>query len=164
MARRARGGPHRSLLALALLAGLLGPAFAVDPGEKLADPALEARARAIAAELRCLVCQNQSIDDSDAPLAKDLRLLLRERLRAGASDAEARAYIVARYGDFVLLRPPLKPQTLLLWGAPLLALCAGGFAIWRAFARRGTGAPAPAPLSEGEKAALHALGLDPGES
>ena len=99
-------GAHRVLLALALLAGLLGPAFAVDPGEKLPDPALEARARAIATELRCLVCQNQSIDDSDAPLAKDLRLLLRERLRQGASDAEAKAYIVARYGDFVLLRPP----------------------------------------------------------
>ena len=103
---------------MTLLLGLVGTAFAVDPGEKLADPALEARARAIAAELRCLVCQNQSIDDSDAPLAKDLRLLLRERLSAGASDAEAKAYIVSRYGDFVLLRPPLKPQTLLLWGAP----------------------------------------------
>ena len=145
-------------LALALLAGLLGPAFAVDPGEKLADPALEARARAIAAELRCLVCQNQSIDDSDAPLAKDLRVLLRERLSAGASDSEAKAYIVARYGDFVLLRPPLKPQTLLLWGAPLIALCAGGFALWRAFRRRA--AAPPAPLNEAEKARLRALGLD----
>ena len=156
--RLAREGVHRLLLALALLAGLFGPAFAVDPGEKLADPALEARARAIAAELRCLVCQNQSIDDSDAPLAKDLRLLLRERLRQGASDAEAKAYIVARYGDFVLLRPPLKLQTLLLWGAPLIALCAGGFALWRASRRRP--AIAPSPLSEAEKAKLRALGLD----
>jgi cytochrome c-type biogenesis protein CcmH len=84
--------------------------------------------------------------------------LLRERLSAGASDAEAKAYIVARYGDFVLLRPPLKPQTLLLWGAPLIALCAGGFALWRAFRRR-VAAP-PAPLSEAEKARLRALGLD----
>jgi cytochrome c-type biogenesis protein CcmH len=147
------------LLALALLMGLVGTAFAVDPGEKLADPALEARARAIAAELRCLVCQNQSIDDSDAPLAKDLRILLRERLSAGASDAEAKAYIVSRYGDFVLLRPPLKLQTLLLWGAPFIALCLGGFAVWRALA--GRAATAPAPLSEEEKAKLRALGLDP---
>jgi len=77
--------------------------------------AQEARARAIATELRCLVCQNQSIDDSDAPLAKDLRMLLREQIRKGASDKEARDYIVARYGDFVLLRPPFKPETLLLW-------------------------------------------------
>ena len=158
MDRRPREGVRRLPLALALLAGLLGPAFAVDPGEKLADPALEARARAIAAELRCLVCQNQSIDDSDAPLAKDLRVLLRERLSAGASDSEAKAYIVARYGDFVLLRPPLKPQTLLLWGAPLIALCAGGFALWRAFRRRA--AAPPAPLNEAEKARLRALGLD----
>ncbi|MFY9655068.1 MAG: cytochrome c-type biogenesis protein [Methylocystis sp.] len=147
------------LLALTLLMGLVGTAFAVDPGEKLADPALEARARAIAAELRCLVCQNQSIDDSDAPLAKDLRILLRERLSAGASDAEAKAYIVSRYGDFVLLRPPLKLQTLLLWSAPFIALCLGGFAVWRAFA--GRTATAPAPLSEEEKAKLRALGLDP---
>ena len=161
MARLTRESVNRLLLAFTLIAGLIGPAFAVDPGEKLADPALEARARAIAAELRCLVCQNQSIDDSDAPLAKDLRLLLRERLRAGASDEEAKAYIVARYGDFVLLRPPLKPQTLLLWGAPLIALGAGAFALWRAFRRRATLAPAPSPLSEAEKAKLRALGVGP---
>ncbi len=152
---------HSRLLAFALLTGLVAPAFAVDPGEKLADPALEARAREIAAELRCLVCQNQSIDDSDAPLAKDLRLLLRERLREGASDKEAKAYIVARYGDFVLLRPPMKPQTLLLWGAPLIALSAGGFALWRAFRRRPATAKAPSPLSDAEKAKLRALGVDP---
>lgn len=156
-----RRAGRRRLLALAVLTGLVGPAFAVDPGEKLADPALESRARSIAAELRCLVCQNQSIDDSDAPLAKDLRLLLRERLRQGASDEEVKAYIVARYGDFVLLRPPLKPQTLLLWGAPLIALCAGGLALWRAFRRRATATSAPLPLSEAEKARLRALGLDP---
>src|SRR3974390_2701950 len=96
----AREGAHRLLLALALLAGLLGPAFAVDPGEKLADPALEARARAIAAELRCLVCQNQSIDDSDAPLAKDLRLIVRQQLQKGVSNAQVIDYVVARYGEF----------------------------------------------------------------
>ncbi len=149
------------MLALVLAAGLAVPAFAVDPAEKLADPALEARARAIAAELRCLVCQNQSIDDSDAPLAKDLRILLRERLREGASDTEAKAYIVARYGDFVLLRPPLKLQTLLLWGAPLIALSTGGFALWRAFRRRPAVASGQSPLSETEKAKLRALGFDP---
>ena len=149
------------LLGLALLASAPAwtSAWAVQPDEMLADPALEARARVLSKELRCMVCQNQSIDDSDAPLAKDLRILLRERLGAGASDAEAKAYIVSRYGDFVLLRPPLKLQTLLLWGAPLIALGLGGFAVWRAFA--GRVAVAPAPLSEAEKAKLRALGLDP---
>ena len=160
MGRTAREGAHRLLLTLALLASLSGPAFAVDPGEKLADPALEARARAIAAELRCLVCQNQSIDDSDAPLARDLRILVRERIAAGDSDAQVMDFLVARYGDFVLLRPPLKLDTLLLWGAPLIALCAGGFALWRTFRHRAAVAQAPSPLSEAEKAKLRALGFD----
>jgi cytochrome c-type biogenesis protein CcmH len=137
-------------------------AFAVEPGEKLADPAQEARARAIASELRCLVCQNQSIDDSDAPLAKDLRMLLREQIKKGASDKEARDYIVARYGDFVLLRPPVKTETLLLWGAPLIALAGGGLALWSAYRRRSVAA-APAALSEAERAKLRALGVDGGE-
>ncbi|HMK89876.1 MAG TPA: cytochrome c-type biogenesis protein [Methylocystis sp.] len=144
-----------------LLAGaLLAPAFsfAVEPGEKLADPALEARARAIASELRCLVCQNQSIDDSDAPLAKDLRLLLREQLKKGATDAEAKQFLVARYGDFVLLRPPLKPSTLLLWGAPPLALGLGAIAI--AIACRRRNAPAPPGLSAAERERLRVLGVD----
>ncbi|MBI3275096.1 MAG: cytochrome c-type biogenesis protein CcmH, partial [Methylocystis sp.] len=110
------------LLSLALLVPLAAPA--VEPGEMLADPKLEARARAIASELRCLVCQNQSIDDSDAPLAKDLRAIVREKLQEGASDADVRAFLVSRYGDFMLLRPPVKPETLLLWAAPLLALLA----------------------------------------
>ena len=123
----------------------------------LADPMLEARARHIATELRCLVCQNQSIDDSDAPLAKDLRVLLRERLKAGASDAEARDYIVARYGDFVLLRPPLRLDTLALWGAPLFALLAGGYAIWRASTRRRSLAVAPKALSDEERAAVEKI-------
>ena len=156
----------RSLKLLALVAALLAPlaARAVEPSEKLADPAQEARARAIASELRCLVCQNQSIDDSDAPLAKDLRMLLREQIRDGASDKEARDYIVARYGDFVLLRPPFKPETLLLWGAPLIALAGGALALWAAYRRRRV-ATAPAALSEAERLKLRALGVDgPGES
>src|SRR5579862_9875828 len=91
------------------------PVFAVLPGEQLADPKLEARARAISQELRCVVCQNQTIDDSDATLAHDLRVILRERLEAGDSDDQAKAYIVRRYGPYVLLKPPLEPATALLW-------------------------------------------------
>ncbi len=106
-----------------LFSGLIaGQALAVQPGEMLKDPALEKRARGLSAELRCLVCQNQSIDDSDAPLAHDLRVLVRERLTAGDSDDDVRAYVVARYGDFVLLKPPFNWQTLLLWIGPLLIL------------------------------------------
>lgn len=105
--------------------------WAVDPDEKLADPKLEERAREISKELRCLVCQNQSIDDSDAELAKDLRVLVRERLLAGDTNEEARAYIVARYGDFVLLKPPVKPETYALWITPPLAMV---LALWAAIA------------------------------
>jgi cytochrome c-type biogenesis protein CcmH len=94
----------------------------VEPGEKLADPALEARARRISQELRCLVCQNQSIDDSNAELARDLRLIVRERLAAGDSDAQVLAFVEQRYGEFVLLRPPFKLHTLILWLTPLLLL------------------------------------------
>lgn len=154
-----------ALRPLALAAALLAPltAQAVEPGEKLADPALEARARAIASELRCLVCQNQSIDDSDAPLARDLRLLLREQLKKGASDGEAKQFLVARYGDFVLLRPPLKPTTLALWGAPLVALGVGGLVLASAYRRRRT-AVAPAMLSAAEKEKLRRLGVEDSES
>jgi cytochrome c-type biogenesis protein CcmH len=102
-------------------------AAAVQPNEQLADPALEARAREISAGLRCLVCQNQSIDDSDAPLARDLRILVRQRLQSGDSDTEIRDYLVARYGDFILLKPPFAMGTLLLWLTPALVLLAGGF-------------------------------------
>jgi cytochrome c-type biogenesis protein CcmH len=107
-------------LFLALLFSLaaLGPAYAVRPDEVLADPQLESRARAISSELRCMVCQNQSIDDSDAPLARDLRLLVRERLSAGDSDSAIRAFLTARYGEFILLRHPLKLETALLWVGP----------------------------------------------
>ena len=139
------------LLAVITLAiGIASAAMAVEPDEVLADPALEGRARALSAELRCMVCQNQSIDDSDAPLAKDLRLLLRERLAAGDSDAEVQQFLVARYGDFILLRPRLKPETVLLWATPALVLAIGiGVVFW---SRRRT-AP-EGPLSGPEQAAL----------
>ncbi|MGD9539551.1 cytochrome c-type biogenesis protein [Methylocystis sp.] len=135
-------------------------AHAVTPGEMLADPALEARAREITKELRCLVCQNQSIDDSDASLAQDLRVLVREKLKEGMSDAEVRDYVHSRYGDFVLLRPPMKPGTLLLWSAPAIALLAGAAAVWMA-ARRNRAAISPAApsLTGEEKARLEKLGV-----
>jgi cytochrome c-type biogenesis protein CcmH len=135
---------------------LLTPAYAVEPGEVLADPALEARARDLSADLRCLVCQNQSIDDSHAPLAKDLRLLVRERLQAGDSDDQVRTYLVQRYGDFVLLKPPLRIGTLLLWGAPLMVLLAGGFGLLLASRRRVSVTPASS-LSADEQARLDKL-------
>ena len=137
------------------------PVFAVQPDEMLDDAALETRARAISADLRCLVCQNQSIDDSDAPLARDLRILVRERLLAGDSNAEAVAYIVDRYGDYVLLKPPFNAATLLLWAAPLGALVIGGVIIV-VFMRRRTGEPvADTPeLSPEEGARLKELMRD----
>ncbi len=128
----------RALAAAALLAGAAATAAAVEPDEILSDPALEARARAITAGLRCVVCQNQSIDDSDAAIARDMRLLVRDRLAAGDSDDETVAYIVARYGEFVLLRPPFRASTLALWlGPPAMALAAAAAAF--AFFRRRRG-------------------------
>lgn len=144
----------RLLHVLALMLALCLPALAVNPDEILADPALEARARAISAELRCLVCQNQSIDDSDADLARDLRIIVRERLVAGDSDAEVKDYIVSRYGEFVLLRPVLAPHTLLLWAAAPTILAAGLVGIWLATRRR---PPEPRSLTREEEAALEAL-------
>ena len=147
-----------TLRLLALLAALLilTPAHAVEPGEALADPALEARARDLSTELRCLVCQNQSIDDSHAGLARDLRLLVRERLQAGDTDEQVRDFLVKRYGDFILLKPPLRFGTLLLWGAPLLVLVAGGFGLMAAARRRRVVSPA-AGLSAEERARLDKL-------
>ncbi|CAN7428972.1 cytochrome c-type biogenesis protein [Rhizobium sp. LjRoot254] len=147
------------LVALILLAASLTPAFAVNPDEVLADPALEARARAISAELRCMVCQNQSIDDSNAELARDLRVLVRERLTAGDTDDEVLAYLVSRYGEFVLLKPPLGFNTVLLWGMPVALLVIGGVVIFRQSARRRHPVPA-APLSEDEQKALDAILAD----
>ena len=139
---------------LALLAALaVTPARAVEPDEILSDPALEARARSISEELRCLVCQNQSIDDSAAPLARDLRLIVREHLKSGDSDDAIRAYLVRRYGDFVLLKPPLAPETLLLWATPGLALLLGGATL---LARRRP-AGASRPLTPDEQARVDAL-------
>jgi cytochrome c-type biogenesis protein CcmH len=147
----------RLLLVLLLLAllPLAGPALAVQPDERLADPALEARARALSRELRCIVCQNESIDDSNAPLARDIRVLLRERLAAGDSDTQARAFLVVRYGDFVLLRPPIRADTYLLWFGPFALLLLGGGVAYVALRRR---RPVPAvPLSAEEQARLDAL-------
>jgi cytochrome c-type biogenesis protein CcmH len=148
--------------ALPLLCALLLPAAAAlgavgDPRERLADPALEARAQAIGRELRCLVCQNQSIEDSNADLARDLRLIVRERIAAGATDKEVIRFVHDRYGDFVLLRPPLTAATALLWAAPVLALAGGTAAILRALRRRRAAAEMAAPLSETERARLAAL-------
>jgi cytochrome c-type biogenesis protein CcmH len=127
----------RLLLAATLLTVLGTAAYAVEPSERLADPALEARARALSQELRCLVCQNQSIDESNADLAHDLRVLLRQRLAAGDTDWHVLDYIVARYGVFVLLDPPFVPATYLLWlTPPMLVLGAGIFLIVRARRRR----------------------------
>jgi cytochrome c-type biogenesis protein CcmH len=111
-------------------------AHAVQPDEIMADPVKESRARDLSRELRCMVCQNQSIDDSEAPLARDLRLLVRERIAAGDSDAQVIDFLVARYGEFVLLKPRLKPHTLLLWLLPPLVLAGGGFALWTHSRRR----------------------------
>jgi cytochrome c-type biogenesis protein CcmH len=121
--------------ALAVMAG--SPvAYAVQPDEIMSDPAKESRARDLSRELRCMVCQNQSIDDSEAPLARDLRLLVRERIAAGDSDAQVLDFLVARYGEFVLLKPRLEPHTYLLWLLPPLALAGGGFALWMHNRRR----------------------------
>jgi len=129
---------RRLALAVAVAAGLAGPsAYAVEPAERLADPALEARARALSQELRCLVCQNQSIDESNADLAHDLRVLLRQRLAAGDTDRQVLDYLVARYGVFVLLDPPFAPTTYLLWlTPPALVLGAGTLLVFRARRRR----------------------------
>jgi len=148
-------------LGLWLLVLAAVPAGAVQPDEILADPSLEARARAISAGLRCLVCQNQSIDDSDAPLARDLRLLVRERLQEGDSDDEVVDFIVARYGEFVLLKPRFSWTTALLWFATPAVLVAALVLIWLAYRRRRAGSTGLAPLSASEKRRLNRL-LDEG--
>jgi cytochrome c-type biogenesis protein CcmH len=130
------------------------PAVAVQPDEILKDPALEARARALSHELRCMVCQNQSIDDSDAPLARDLRLLVRERLTSGDSDSEVVDFLVARYGEFVLLKPRFVWHNALLWLTPAAALVAGAIAMFAAVRRRRAVSLAAAPLSSDEERRL----------
>ncbi|MFN4142280.1 cytochrome c-type biogenesis protein [Aestuariivirga sp.] len=142
----------RRLLATLAVLATLSPALALSPDELLKDPALESRARAISAELRCLVCQNQSIDDSDAPLAKDLRTLVREQLVQGRSDEEIMAFVVARYGEYVLLKPRLTGETLLLWGTPFAVLLIAGVAMM--LRRRRVETAPEAPLSEEERKAF----------
>ncbi len=126
------------LILLFILCGVImgvPRAQAIDPGEALSDPVLEQRARSLTLELRCMVCQNQSIDDSDAELARDLRRLVRERISAGDTDAEIRSMIVARYGEFALFRPPVSEKTYLLWAAPFFLLLFGFLVIWRMMRR-----------------------------
>ena len=147
----------KRLFAILVLLLSFGPAFAVNPDEVLDDPALEARARGISEHLRCLVCQNQSIDDSDAELARDLRLLVRERLVAGDSDEATVQYIVDRYGEYVLLNPVFAPHTVLLWIAAPLVLLIGGLAILFGVHSRGATPTGPMPLTDEEKRALEAL-------
>ena len=150
------------MFALMLSAGILAPTlpvFAVNPDEILDDPVLEERARKISAGLRCLVCQNQSIDDSDAPLARDLRVLVRERLVAGDTDTEAKEFLVSRYGEFVLLKPTLSAKNLILWGFGPVVLLLGLFVMHRLYRKnhqvaRSVAASGKAELSEDEEARL----------
>ena len=143
----------------------LTPALAVQPDEVLPDAKLESRARALSAELRCLVCQNQSIDDSNAPLARDLRLLVRERLSAGDSDTAVTKYVVARYGEFVLLRPPVSASTLLLWlGPPAMLLLTLMFLLMKVRRDRLVREAKLQPLTTAEKARLDAMLEDGGKT
>jgi len=147
----------RALATALLIALLAGPAFAISAVEQLDDPALESRARAIFKELRCLVCQNQSIDESDATLAMDLRLLVRERLVAGEADEAIVGYIVSRYGDFVLLEPPFKPTTYALWLGPAVILLLGAAGVAVYLRRHGSRTAPATPLTADERRRLDAL-------
>jgi cytochrome c-type biogenesis protein CcmH len=154
---------RKFLVSVFVVAMMIGcpAAHAVQPDEIMTDPAKEARARDLSRELRCMVCQNQSIDDSDAPLARDLRLLVRERIAGGDSDSQVIDFLVARYGEFVLLKPRLNPHTWLLWLLPPLALIGGGLALWIHSRRRSGSAAAEDPsrfkLTAEEEARLERL-------
>ncbi len=154
---------RRVVLALACwgMLAAVHPALGVQPDEVLSDANLEARARALSRELRCMVCQNQSIDDSDAPLALDLRILVRERLTKGDTDDQVMGFLVSRYGEFVLLKPPFEWHTAILWLTPLFAVLVGAIAMLAAIRRRRVGAPAPAPLDPDEERQLREV-LDKG--
>lgn len=159
--RPSLSGLRRLLLAVLAVSFLnMTPALAVEPDEILSDPALETRARHISAGLRCLVCQNQSIDDSNAPLARDLRILVRERLKAGDSDEQVLQYVEDRYGEFVLLRPPFNVSTLLLWLAPLLVLLGAIVIAFRSLRQRTAPAATSPALSGAEEEALRKLLAD----
>jgi cytochrome c-type biogenesis protein CcmH len=150
-----------ALIALLLAAFAPAAALAVTPDEMLKDPALEARARNLSEELRCLVCQNQSIDDSAAPLAHDLRVLVRTRLEAGDTDRQVLDFLVARYGEFVLLKPRFEPHTYLLWGLPPAALVAGMIGLFFVLRRRQPVSTEPVALSPEEERKLSTL-VEPG--
>jgi cytochrome c-type biogenesis protein CcmH len=156
---------RRGLVLLAMAAALLagGAAHAVQPDEVLKDPAQEERARALSSEIRCLVCQNQSIDDSDADLARDLRLLVRDQIRQGRSDAEIRDFLVERYGAFVLLDPPMQTSTLLLWFGPLIVLAGGAVGLALYYRSRTRASAGADTLTEDERARIARLldGNDP---
>jgi cytochrome c-type biogenesis protein CcmH len=141
---------------IVVLSLLALPALAVEPSEMLSDPTLEARARALSRELRCVVCQNESVDDSPAEVAHDIRRAVRERLVAGDTDRQVLDYMVARYGDYVLLDPPFKTRTLVLWLGTPAVLLLGAIGLWLANRRR-TAAAGPAPLSDAERARLDSL-------
>jgi cytochrome c-type biogenesis protein CcmH len=147
---------RRAALILFVAAAIASPAFAVQPDEVLKDQALEHRAREISAGLRCLVCQNQSIDESEAPLARDLRILVRDRLKQGDSDAQVRDYVVQRYGEFVLLKPVFALHTLILWLTPVLVLSLGGLGLYGVLRRRRS-VSSTAALDPAEQNALAAL-------
>lgn len=160
--------PHHDLRRAPKLAGavvkpfiaalsLSTAALAVEPDEQLADPALESRARSISRALRCVVCQSENIDDSAAPLARDLRLLVRARLSAGDSDAEVVDFIVDRYGDYVLLKPRVQKNTVVLWAAPVAAAAAGAFGLWAVMRPLKTRRAPPPPLSPEETEALRRI-------
>ncbi len=144
------------LQAAMLVVALASAARAVEPNEMLSDPALEARARALSQGLRCLVCQNESIDDSGAPLAHDIRVLVRERIKAGDTDKQVIDFLVARYGEFVLLKPPLSWHTAALWGLPPAILLIG-IAVMVVMARRRTSLPASGVLTSAEEARVEEL-------
>ena len=149
---------RRAVVLAVLLSALSAPSAAVEPDEILPDPGLENRARAISKQLRCLVCQNQSIDDSDAPLARDLRIIVRERLTAGASDDEVVRFVAERYGDYVLLSPPFKATTYALWLGPAAIFLIGAAAAAVFLRRRRAAIPEEAaPLSERDRARLDRL-------
>lgn len=164
MSRRISARLRAGCVALMLVGGSLAApvVLAVQPDEMLADPAAEARARALSAQLRCMVCQNQSIDDSDAPLAHDLRVLVRDRISAGDDDKQVLDFLVARYGEFVLLKPTFGLHNLILWLAAPLVLLAGGLLAWRTLRTR---AAAPDPLTPDEEAEIaRVLGKESQES
>ena len=153
----------RRLAVIVLLLTLLAPsaALAVRPDEMLKNPVQEARARHLSSELRCMVCQNESIEESNAPLAHDLRVLVRQKITEGYTDKQVLDFLVARYGEFVLLKPRLEMHTLLLWGLPPAALLAGMIGIFFAMRRRNAGRPEPQELSEAERQRIAAL-VEPG--